>query len=299
MRPLLVFIVIIAAVFLTGAMLSYPVYVLLSFIIDIDFHKVVHYSILLTGLSLGLYYLRATQTVSVVIGQRNGFKKNLSGLITGFAAGLAILLIIELSLYVLGMRQADPELSDGLIKFLIAVLKAIITGFAVGLLEESLYRGAIYTGLARNTNYITALIVTSLFYGAVHFIDFPELSTGMAVGWTTGFVVLINAFDQFADPLILDSLFSLTVLGLLLGMLRWHTGNIILCIGVHAGIVTINKIFSYSTDFKTGSPYEFLVNSYDHQTGVLASFWLILACVFYYLLFIKKSADQRQENNHS
>lgn len=288
MRPILVLAAVIAAVFITGALLSYPVYLLFSYTTDTGFSKALHYSTLLTGLALGLYYLKVTDTAKSVFGLERGYRDNAGELFSGFLAGLVILMTVETSLYILDMRQADPGLAQGFMMFLFTVLKAVVTGIAVGLLEESLFRGAIYTGLARHATNLTALLVTSLLYSAVHFIDFPELPVNEPANWTTGFMLLAGSLDRFADPMVLDSFLTLAVLGLLLGMMRWHTGNILLCTGVHAGIVTINKIFSYATDFRMGSPYEFLVNAYDHQTGHLATFWLLLVCLLYYFLYMKR-----------
>jgi hypothetical protein len=287
-KSLLVFILVIAAVFFAGAVVSYPLYYCLSRLADLGYHKVLHYSILLSGLTLGVGYLQAARQLTAVLGWKNGRREITQALVRGFAAGVFILLIIELCLSLLGMRQADPDLYNGLMPLLLAIVKAITTGFTVALLEETLYRGAIYTGLARYTNAATALILSSLFYGAAHFIDMPELPAGMAATWLTGFNLLAGAFVAFTDPFILDALITLTLLGVLLGLLRRHTGNIFACIGVHAGIVTINKIFAYATDYQPGTRYAWLVNSYDHQTGLLASFWLALVCLFYIQVIMRK-----------
>jgi hypothetical protein len=289
-KSLLVFILVIAAVFFAGAVVSYPLYYCLSQLADLGYHKVLHYSILLSGLTLGVGYLQATRQLTAVLGWKNGRREITQALVRGFAAGVFILLIIELCLSLLGMRQSDPDLYNGLMPLLFAIAKAITTGFIVALLEETLYRGAIYTGLARHMHHRAALIISSLFYGAVHFIEIPELPAGMAATWLTGFNLLAGAFVAFTDPFILDALISLALLGLLLGLLRRHTGNIMLCIGLHAGIVTMNKIFSYAADYQYGSPHAYLVNNYDHQTGVLAAVWLVMCCALYYGLVMKKSS---------
>ncbi|MBF8269975.1 MAG: hypothetical protein HW386_1684 [Gammaproteobacteria bacterium] len=291
-RALLIFSLFIVAVFLTGSLLAYPLYRGLALLVTSDFHKVVHYSILLTGLGLGLYYLHATNQLANMLGHGEHVSGNLRRLALGYAGGVAILLLVEGSLALLGMRQPDLDLSNGLAALLLAVLKALFTGLTVGLTEEILYRGAIFTGLARYTNQLTALIISACLYGAVHFIEIAALPSGTALTWSSGLTLLAGAFTQFTDPLILDSLLSLTLLGVLLGLLRRHEGNIILCVGVHAGIVTINKIFAYATDYQRGSHSAFLVNAYDHQTGLLATVWLALACALYYLLVMRRAIRQ-------
>ena len=293
MRPLIIFISIVAAVFLAGAVLSYPVYTGLVSIIHISYRQTLHFTILLTALLLAVGYLYAARVLAPILGWHNRFGETLRSLGAGLAAGLALLSLIELCLYLLGMRQADPALGNGTAPFLLALLKALLIGCIVGFTEEVLYRGAIFTGLARYSNSLTALIVSSLFYGAVHFIQFPPLPAGTGASWTAGLHILAGAFNQFTDPLVLDSLFSLILLGLLFGLLRWRTGNIILCTGLHAGIVTANKIYSYATDFKPGSAHAYLVNGHDHLTGVLASFWLLLAGLFYYFLCMKENPPAR------
>ena len=289
MRPIFIFVLIITAVFLCGALLSFPFYYCLTLMMDISFPQAVHFSILLTGLLPCVYYLYATRQLTKLVAWDRGFRAGLKSASAAFAAGMAILIIIELCLYLLGMRQLDPDLGNGMLTFLRVMIKAGIIGCIVGLTEEILYRGAIFTGLARYSNQLLALIVTSLFYGAVHFIDFPPLPAGAIVTWSSGFSVLAGAFHQFSDPQILDSLCTLTILGLLFGLLRWQSGTIISCAGLHAGIVSAKKIFSYVTDFRPGSSYAYLVNSYDHQTGILAGIWLLLLCGCYYYFVMKKS----------
>lgn len=290
MLPLIIFIVIIASVFLAGAILSYPLYLILSPVIETGFHKYVHYSTLLTGLLLGIYYLKATGQLSKILGFKETGKVIQQHFLYGFIAGLTILLVVELSLYGLGMRQVDPDLYNSTSAFISVIIKAMVVGLVVGVMEETLYRGAIFTGLQKYINFLSALIVSSLLYAAVHFIDFPELSKDIQISWIGGFITLFSAFEPFIDPHNLDSFISLFLLGLLFGIVRWHNNNIIACTGLHAGIVTLNKITAYATDYKQGSPYDFLVNTHDHLNGYLASFWIVIAILFYYFCFIKRDS---------
>jgi len=282
-RLLLVFLLLITAVFLIGALLAYPLFLCLAPFTGIGFHKVLHYAIVLTGLVLCLYYLHATRKLTDMFGAGLGYRANLKTLGLGFATGAAVLFLVELCVSGLGMRQPDPDLANGTPALLLAILKALLTAITVAVSEEVIYRGAIYTGLARYRTPLTALFISALFYSAVHFIDIQPLAAGTAVTWLTGPGLLTGAFYQFTDPFIIDASFSLILLGIFFGLLRRYTGNILMCIGAHAGIVTINKIFSYLTDYQAGTPYAYLVNAYDHQTGLLASCWLALACLLCWL----------------
>ena len=289
MRTLLLFILVVAVTFLIGSFLSYPAYLILSTIAEVRYYKVFHFSILLTGILLGLWYIKSSRQ-SKVLGFDSPQQKLLRQFSYGFAGGTAVLVVVEVCLFGLGMRQIDPDFHQGPAALIRAVTAALLSGAVVGLTEELLFRGVIFTGLARFSGYLYALLLSSLFYSAVHFLDYRSLSSGTGINWLTGIASLTSLLDRFGDPEIYDSFFSLFVLGILFGMARWRTGNIILCAGLHAGIVTTNKIFSYVTDYREGSSYLFLVNSYDHQTGYLATTWLTLVCILYYCLFMRSRA---------
>lgn len=286
MRTLVLFTLVVAATFLVGSFLSYPVYLILSAITQVRYYKVFHFSILLTGISIGLWYIQSTGQ-SKVLGIGSPRQMFMRQFTYGFAGGLAVLVTVEACLFVLGMRQIDPDIHRGLSALMRAFTAALLSGVVVALTEEFLFRGVIFTGLARYSGYLYALLLSSLFYSAVHFLDFRSLPSGTGINWFTGVASLTSLLARFGDPEIYDAFLSLFVLGLLFGMARWSTGNIMLCAGMHAGIVTTNKIFSYATDYREGSPYLFLVNSYDHQTGYLAAAWLVGACVFYYFRFMR------------
>lgn len=293
LRTLLLFIFLVAATFLAGSLLSYPVYLILSTLSEIRYYKVLHFSILLTGLIIGLIYLKAGSQTGI-LGLDTPPRKTLRYFTCGFSGGLAVLVIVEASLFGMGMRQIDPDLYQGLPVLGRAVTAALLSGITVGITEEMLFRGVIFTGLARYAGHLYALTVSSVFYAAVHFIDIRSLSSATDIGWLTGVTALGSIFGRFGNPEIYDSFTSLCVLGVLFGLTRWHTGNIILSVGLHAGIVTGNKIFSFATDYREGGAYNVLVNVYDKTTGHLATFWLALACIIYYYFYMRAQSGSQQ-----
>ena len=295
LRTLVVFIFVVTATFLIGAFLSCPVYLILSDIAEIRYYKVLHFSILLTGIFLGLWYLKTSRQLKV-LGSGNPRQKLLRQFAFGFAGGLVVLVIVEGCLFGLGMRQIDPDFHHGPAALTRVLTAALLSGLAVGMTEELLFRGVIFTGLARYSGCLYALLISSLFYSAVHFLDFRSLPSGSGINWLTGITSLTSLLHRFGDPEIYDSFLSLFVLGVLFGMARWSTGNIVTSAGLHAGIVATNKIFSFVTDYREGSRYLFLVNSYDNQTGYLATFWLVAACILYYLLFMRGRPALHQQD---
>ena len=267
---------------LIGALLGYPLYAFISLFSDIAFQKIVHYSIVLTSLGLCFYYLKASGVANEVLGFTLKKQQRQQNLIKGFIFGAALLLIVESCLYLMDMRQQDPDLSDGALAFMITLIKAVISGLLVGIIEEITYRGAIFSGLKRFSNVGIAIVASSLLYAAVHFIKFSEVPAESDIGLFSGISILADGFFLFTDPTIIDSFITLFFLGCLLSLVRLYTGNIVQCIGLHAGIVTMDKIMSYSTDYKSDSSFEFLVNRQDGLNGWLASSWLVIAIVIYW-----------------
>ena len=204
--------------------------------------------------------------------------------LSGFCAGILILISVEITLYLLGMRQPDPDLQAGTTALLMAVLKALLSGLLVGLIEELTYRGAILEGFMRHSLPTFALLLSSLLYAAVHFIELPDTDPQSGIHWYSGVLLLGRGFHAFQDPGIWDSFTTLFLLGLLLCLVRLRTGNLVACIGLHAGIVTLSKVLAFATDYREGSPWAYLINLPDQPNGHLASGYLLLCLMLYHYL---------------
>jgi len=81
---------------------------------------------------------------------------------------------------------------------------------------------------------------------------------------------------------IYDSFVALLVAGLLLAMVRERSGNILWCIGIHAGWVMVIKITKYLTDTNTAQGHPLWIGHYDNVTGLLAFLWLTLLAAGYW-----------------
>lgn len=58
-----------------------------------------------------------------------------------------------------------------------------------------------------------------------------------------------------------------------------RTGNILSCIGLHAGWLTVVKVTKHPTDTGTDPAGRIWIGGYDGFTGWLAAFWLALLAV--------------------
>jgi len=127
--------------------------------------------------------------------------------------------------------------------------KALCTGMVVGLLEESLFRGAISGLIERGRGGAMALWATSGLFAIVHFLK-PDPSIKVAaVGWTSGFELVPHMFHQFSQPLLLLGGFgTLLVFGLVLGLAAARTGSLWMSIGLHAGLVFVKVVFAKGTE---------------------------------------------------
>ncbi len=121
---------------------------------------------------------------------------------------------------------------------------------AVSIIEELLFRVAIFGALRQHLTWERALAFLSIFFAAVHFIR-PHSSVKAfdgEVSWFTGFTVLKASFWQFGEPaLLVGGLLTLTLVGALLGYTVVRTKSAYLAIGLHAGWVFVLKLFGLAT----------------------------------------------------
>jgi len=285
MRATFSFLVLLILILLCGALLASPVYIILDIYFNPEFNKVITLVTNICGLLLILFYLQFYKILNrETIGYSQQRSFIMPDLLKSFAAGTIIIAVLELLLFVFGIRgpEDDPDFRlSAIIKLLIT---ALLSGLMVGILEETIYRGALQGGLQKLAGPVSAIITSSVIYSAVHFIKFPNLPDNSEIHWYTGLEVLQESFHRFEDPAIFDHFLALFAFGVLLALIRIKNGNIYQCIGLHAGAVFAIKIFKDFTDHVPDTQFDFLVNTYNHQLGYLALVWLILITVFYYRL---------------
>jgi len=124
-----------------------------------------------------------------------------------------------------------------------AVGKALGPSIAVSLVEEIIFRGILLGICLRAFRPATAIVVISLLFAGLHFLQ----PTGNLVpedrgSNTAGFEMLLLIARRFQDfHLVFHEFISLTVVGLILAYARYATASLWLPIGLHSG-----WIFAYS-----------------------------------------------------
>ena len=287
MRTVISFFILVSLVIMVSPLLAYPVYLLSENFIELPFHKLVSHITLICGLIFSGVYLKYHQLFTR---QAFGFGVSktlfLKDILRGVFAGILILAFIKLTLILSGVHQIRPNLDYFWSNLPLIFFKAILTGLVVGLIEESIFRGALFSSLYKKTNTLLAISLTSFVYAAVHFLKYRELPEGSEITWTTGMEILPDAFFKLSYPYIADHFLTLFTLGVLLSMVRMRNGNIALCIGVHAGIVMALKVTGRFTEYASGNQFDFLVNRYDHTLGYLSFAWLLVLAIVYWRKYL-------------
>ena len=251
MRPFRALLIYLAVVFIGGALLAPWLYwlaqswaQLIPKIAGAPFHRFVDRSFLILALA-GLWPLLrafgATSLREVGLALPYGqFKKFSGGLLLGFFS-LAIVAGMAVGF---GDRVFVQNLTPH--KIVGTIFGAIATAAIVATLEEILFRGGIFGGLRRMIYWPIALIISSMIYALVHFLQRAEI-TG-AIIWNSGLILLPRMLRGFADfRALVPGFFNLTLAGVLLGLAYQRTGNLYFSIGLHAGWIFWLKTYGAFT----------------------------------------------------
>lgn len=275
-----------AASLIAAAALAYPLWLLVGLLDDQPIHRIVHRVAMLAAIIGTVWLVRRWQLTdrqSAGFGlPRRQFWKQLG---IGLLVGALIIAPLLLSLYWLDVRIADPkiEITVGLLAKVL--VKGLLTGLGVSLIEEIFFRGYLFTAIERESGRLLAIVLPSLLYASVHFLDGRLRVPRDEIGWDSGFTVLSRMFLAYNDPLrILDSFLALFAVGILLAIARARSGAIALCIGMHAAWVCLLYLNTVITEFNPDSSARWLVGSYDEVIGWGTVAWMGVLVVIYQLL---------------
>lgn len=280
---ILIFILLIVIALMAGALLAYPLQFLLP---DAQFSRLAERSSLLCGLLVSLLYMSWGMPLSLAA---IGYRRPMAGwwpvVLPAYGIGILVMLVPALLLWQLGLSRLVTEQEFTLAFFTALLFKGLIAGIGASLIEETLFRGALFSGLQQRINAIWAVIFSSLLYSAVHFIEYPEPAG--VVHWHTGMELFPAALAKFAEIEILSHFMTLFLLGVLLAMLRWRDGHIWRAFGLHAGIIMAIKLNSNITDKITNDRFDFLVSDYSGRLGWLTAVWLLIIIIIYGYYFYR------------
>ena len=274
MRPLRSLLVFLVVVFAGGALLAPLLYKTIHAIAPESawahnpFHRYVDRALLILALagiwpllrSLGATRLGEVGLVSV----RGNGKKILKGFLLGFVS-LAMIAGIVIAA---GGRHFKTDLSAG--QWMGSLAGAAGTAVAVAFLEELLFRGAIFGALRKTWYWPFALLLSSMVYAIVHFLQSADIDG--PIGWGSGFEVLPRMLAGFGNMhSVIPGFINLTLVGMMLGYAYQRTGNLLFSIGLHGGWIFWVKFYGLATDASAGT------TTWLWGTNKLVDGWLALA----------------------
>jgi hypothetical protein len=202
----------------------------------------------------------------------------------GFGIGLVTLMPVFIVLYVLGIDVVDNSQpwTVGFIaeKTILSLLLALL----IAIVEESIFRGMLLAGLQKHMPVVAAILISSAYFAALHFLDSKTEISQQNFNLSSGFILLGEAFANVLNPKNASAFLSLLAVGAFLAVLRTQVKESLgLCIGCHAGWVWQIKMNGslFNTDYN--SEYLYLVSSYNHVVGPLVTVWLSLAIISYFV----------------
>ena len=274
MRAFALFVALLVAALVIAAALTYPAWLLVSTVSVEPVHRVMNrVAMLLTLIGLIVLTRRLGLTEHAALGYGLPRREFARQLVIGWLCGIALML--PLAALLLGLDVREPRAEVGGLTGI--VLGGIATGLVVAFIEETFFRGVLYTAVARTSGTVAAVVAPSLLYAALHFLGGKLRVPADDVSWQHGFLVLGRLFERYAEPLaFIDSFVALAVLGALFAMVRWRTGAIAACIGLHAAGVAAIAVLRATTSVNTDASYAGIVGNYDGVIGWAALAWFVV-----------------------
>ena len=265
----------VAAFVLAGviaAVLGYPIYGVTSSFAHWPFHRVTG-RIAMLALLLELIWLcrfldlRSKRDLGYGLPWRRFVQVALSfGALGMMSAALGAAFLLSS-----GLRVREPDFIPSLASYLRIFAVGLGSGMAVALLEETVFRGAMHTAIARETSGWNAALLTAPLFAILHFFAKVHIPV-QELHWGSGFDLLARSFAPLGHPgLVFDSFLSWLLIGLILSGTRMLTGNIAVSIGLHAGWVVVLRMLQESTHSGSSPGYSQWVGQFDGLLG----YWLL------------------------
>jgi membrane protease YdiL (CAAX protease family) len=277
MRAFALFFGLMIAALASIAVFSYPAWLLLHPHFDFPFHRIgdrIGMLALVIGFILVARRVRLSDKQSLGYGLRRPLfiRELLIGLGIG-VAGMLIIVAVMTALGLLDWTEASTATAGRLTKIF---FNRLLSGVAVGFIEETMLRGVMFTAIARESGTRTAVLLTSVIYSAVHFLSSYHIASDQVTS-SSGIDLLAGMLRWFSTPLAMaDAFLCLFAVGMVLALIRAKTGNIAACVGLHAGWVWVILFTHELTKPVRGQSLSFLLSQFDGFVGWLVLVWTIL-----------------------
>jgi membrane protease YdiL (CAAX protease family) len=277
MRALAWFLGLILLALAVMATLTYPAWQLLHPAFGFPFHRVADRLGMLT-LAVGFFLvarrLRLADRQSLGFGLPPRQFLREAGL--AFGIGVVLMGIVVAIMLALHLRLLRPGMALDAASFGKLAAEGLARGIAVALIEETFLRGAMWSGIARESGALAATVLTSLIYAVTHFVSSYHVPADQ-IGWHSGIDMLAGSFGAFARPAdVADAYICLFAVGVVLATVRMRTGNIAASLGLHAGWVWVITFVRETSVADAANPLHGLLSHFDGVVGWLVCGWTVL-----------------------
>jgi len=291
MRTFCWFLLLMVLALAAIAVFSYPAWTLLHPHFEFPFHRMgerIGMLALLAGFVLLARRLGLADRVSLGYGlPRRAFVREMA---LGLALGVLTMLAVVGAMSALGLlawTRLAGVTGAALLQLIVARLGS---GLAVAFIEETFLRGAMQSGIARESGTGTAIVLTAIVYSATHFFASYHIAPAQ-VNPHSGFDLLSGTLQAFAHPAaIADAFLALMAVGVLLGLIRAATGNIAACLGLHAGWVWVMLVVHELSQPRREAPLGFLLSRFDGFVGWLVLAWILVLALPLWRFYRRRGA---------
>jgi membrane protease YdiL (CAAX protease family) len=276
------FIVLLVLALLAGAVLAYPVWLLVELFASEPIHRVMHRAAMLAALVGMIWLTRHMQLANRgALGYGQPRRQFTRQLLLGWLIGAAIMVPLMVMLYQLDIRILKPKFGD-ISALALTALAGAASGLTVAFIEETFFRGVLYSAVERESGTTAAIVLPSLLYAALHFLNGRLRIPDSEVDWSSGFAVLVKVFERFSEPVaIVDSFLALLGVGVLLAVVRSRTRSVAASMGMHAAWVCIIAFVRKTSRVNPDAHAHWLVGSYDGVIGWGALAWIGVFLLLY------------------
>ncbi|QPK63474.1 CPBP family intramembrane metalloprotease [Methylomonas sp. LL1] len=196
----------------------------------------------------------------------------------GLMLALITLLPVLLILYFLDVHVWDGGRTWTAGKVFEKVGLGLFLAMLIAIGEELLFRGLLFGSLRHKLPVCAAIVISSFYYAALHFLKSKTQIPYDQQTFASGFELMAEAFANWLNPNIISALIALFMVGVFLAVLRSRVPQSLgLCVGCHAGWVWQIKVSKDLCNVNPESDYLYLVSAYDGVVGPLVSLWLAVA----------------------
>lgn len=161
--------------------------------------------------------------------------------------------------------------------------KVLLTAVVVSLLEELIFRGALYQSVRKKLPELAAAASVSFGYAIVHFLAPNKEFAVTTANPIVGFEYFGTLLMRLLEPGIVTGIFGLWLVGMVLCEAVKRTGGLFLSLGLHAGWIFAAKASMYLTTELPGAVFPsgvgrryFLVTMPEVWATILAAWVLVI-----------------------